>query len=88
MIFPAERWVKPGNFTARRDPESRAHGIRFRSALISKGIITIADLDAKFTGPCAVIFGECTPRSRAEAIAKIRAYQSENAPVNNERGGI
>ena len=84
--LPAERWVKPRNFTSRRDPETRDHGIKFRSALYTKGIITIADLDGKFAGPCAVILGECTPRSRIAAIDKIRAYQRENAADTNGRG--
>ena len=84
--LPADRWIKPGNFTAWRDPETRAQGIKFRSALFSKGIITIADLDGKFTGPCAVIIGKCTPQSRAVAVAKIREHQRENAAPNNDRG--
>ena len=75
----AARWVKPRTFT--RNRTSQDNGVHFRSALTSQGIMTIADLDGTFTGPCCVIFGQATPLHREDAIQKIRAHQKNQREI-------
>ena len=75
----AHRWVKPRNFSRVRT--SQDQGVHFRAALTSQGIMTIADLDGTFAGPCAVIFGQSTPLHREDAIQKIRAHQKNQREI-------